>query len=57
VHLSISDGPVVNLALKLQGTPATKADPLVTKTLSDGNLAEPAPVVLAGGQMEMGRAH
>jgi parallel beta-helix repeat protein len=57
VHLSISDGPVVSLALKLQGTPATRADPVVTKTLSDGNLAEPAPVVLAGGQMEMGRAH
>src|SRR6185437_11501668 len=42
VHLSIADGPVVNLGLKLQGTPATKANPVVTKTLSDGSLAEPA---------------
>jgi hypothetical protein len=41
----------------MQGTPATKADPVMTKTLSDGDLAEPAPVVLAGGQMETGRAH
>ena len=57
VRLSIADGPVVNLALKMQGTPATKSNPVVTKTLSDGNLAEPAPVVLAGGQAELGSGH
>lgn len=57
VHLAIADGPVVNLDLKLQGTPASQAKPVMTKTLSDGSLAEPTPVVLAGGQMEMGTKH
>lgn len=56
-QLAIADGPVVNLDLKVQGTPATQAKPVVTKALSAGNLAEPAPVVLAAGQMEMGIRH
>jgi hypothetical protein len=47
VHLAITDGPVANLQLKMQGTPATSAKPVVTKTLNDGTIAEPKPVKLA----------
>jgi parallel beta-helix repeat protein len=47
IKLSITDGPVANLNLKMQGTPYTKAQPSVSKTLDDGKLAEPAPVVIA----------
>lgn len=47
VKLSITDGPVANLRLKLQGTPYTKADPEVTKTLDNGKVAEPKPVMIA----------
>lgn len=57
VRLAIADGPVVNLDLKVQGTPALQAKPVTSKTLSAGELAEPAPVVLAAGQMEMGIRH
>ncbi len=47
IRLSITDGPVVNLDLKVQGAPATAAHPIVTKTLVGGRIAEPKPVVLA----------
>jgi parallel beta-helix repeat protein len=47
VHLAITDGPVVNLQLRIQGTPATQAKPVMTKTLNDGTIAEPKPVKLA----------
>ena len=57
VHLSISDGPVVNLDLKVQGTPATKAKPVVTNTLSDQTITEPGPVILTAAQISAGRQH
>jgi parallel beta-helix repeat protein len=57
VHLSIADGPVVNLGLIVQGTPAAQAKPVVTKTLSDGPIAEPWPVVLAAAQTQAGTKH
>jgi parallel beta-helix repeat protein len=47
IKLSITDGPIANLNLKMQGTPYTKAQPSVSKTLDDGKLPEPAPVVIA----------
>jgi len=47
VHLSITDGPVANLNLKVQGTPYDKGQPSVTPTLDEGAIAEPGPVVLA----------
>jgi parallel beta-helix repeat protein len=47
VHLSIADGPVANLNLKVQGTPYDKAQPAVTPTLDEGAIVEPGPVVIA----------
>ena len=48
LRLSLKDGPVVNLNLKLQGTPVTSADPSVTPSLGgDVFLAPPPEVVLA----------
>ncbi len=47
VHLSIADGPVANLNLKVQGTPYSQGNPVVTKTLDQGAIAEPKPVVIA----------
>jgi hypothetical protein len=55
--LSITDGPVVNLDLKVQGTPATKAKPVVTNTLSDQTITEPGPVILTAAQISAGRQH
>ncbi len=48
--LSIGDGPVVNLNLKIHGAPLTDAKPEVTPTLDGGAIAEPAPIVLPAGQ-------
>jgi len=50
VRLSISDGPVANMNLKVQGTPYSKAQPEVTKTLDAGKIEEPKPVVIAQAQ-------
>lgn len=47
VRLSITDGPVANLNLKVQGTPYSAAKPEVTKTLDQGKITEPKPVVIA----------
>ncbi len=49
-QLSITEGPVVNLRLKVQGTPATQAWPEVVPTLDRGALPEPPAVVLPVGQ-------
>jgi hypothetical protein len=47
VRLSLLDGPVVNLQLKLQGMPVTSANPAVTPNLgSDVSLGAPPPVEL-----------
>ncbi len=51
VRLSLKDGPVVNLDLKLQGTPVTSANPKVSPTYGDARIAEPVPVVLPAAQM------
>jgi hypothetical protein len=47
VHLSIADGPVANLNLRVQGTPYSAGQPAVTPTLNEGAIAEPKPVVIA----------
>lgn len=47
VHLSIADGPVANLNLKVQGTPYSAGKPAVTPTLNEGSIVEPKPVVIA----------
>lgn len=52
VRLLVSDGPVVNLNLKDQGTPVTSANPSVATALGEGPLTEPAPVVLPAGMYE-----
>jgi len=46
VRLSLKDGPVVNLNLKVQGTPVTSAQPSVSPQLVDGEMTQPAPVKL-----------
>jgi len=51
ITLAIADGPVVNLDLKVQGTPPTKANPQMGKTLVTGTIAEPAPIVLPPDQV------
>jgi len=52
VRLLVSDGPVVNLNLKDQGTPVTSANPSVATALGDAPLVEPKPVVLPAGMIE-----
>lgn len=51
VRLAVSDGPVVNLNLKMQGAPVTQAEPAVVPTLDGGPLTAPAPVVLPAAQL------
>jgi len=51
IKLDIEDGPVVNLDLKMQGTPPSKANPQMGKTLVTGKIAEPAPIVLPADQL------
>jgi parallel beta-helix repeat protein len=51
VRLAISDGPVLDLNLKTQGTPVTSANPSVTPTLVNATLTEPAGVTLPAAQM------
>jgi parallel beta-helix repeat protein len=51
IKLDIEDGPVVNLDLKLQGTPPSKANPQMGKTLVTGKIAEPAAIVLPADQL------
>ncbi|HWA31355.1 MAG TPA: parallel beta-helix domain-containing protein, partial [Rhizomicrobium sp.] len=51
INLAIDDGPVVDLDLKMQGTPVTKADPQMSKTLNNAAIAEPAPIVLPPEQL------
>ena len=47
IRLNLLDGPVVNLQLKLQGTPVTSANPTVTPSLgAELALAPPPPVAL-----------
>ena len=49
VRLSLLDGPVVNLQLRLQGTPVTSANPAVTPSLgAELKLPAPPPVELPG---------
>jgi parallel beta-helix repeat protein len=50
VKLSITDGPVANLNLKVQGAPNAQANPVVTATLSDGPIASPPAVALASSR-------
>jgi hypothetical protein len=50
VKLSITDGPVANLNLKVQGAPNAQANPVVTATLSDGPIAAPPAVALASSR-------
>lgn len=52
VNLDIKDGPVVNLNLKLQGTPITQAQPTMTKTLS-GTPTSAVPVTLPAAQLSL----
>jgi parallel beta-helix repeat protein len=49
-RLAVSEGPVANLRLKLQGTPATQANPEVTATLGVAVIAEPAAIRLPADQ-------
>jgi hypothetical protein len=51
-NFAISDGPVANMNLKVQGTPITQSKPEVTPTFGAGPIAEPPPVVLPAGQGE-----
>ena len=50
VRLSLADGPVANLNLKLQGTPRSEARPDITPTLTPSPMDPPAPVVLPAAQ-------
>lgn len=46
----VNDAPLLNLGLKVQGTPATAAKPQVARNLMMATLAEPAKVVLPAAQ-------
>lgn len=50
VRIIARDGPVLNLNLKDQGAHLSDAQPAVTATLGEGDLPQPAPVLLAGGR-------
>ncbi len=50
VKLSVTDGPVANLNLMVQGAPNSNAKPVVTATLNDGPLAAPPAVALAASR-------
>lgn len=50
VKLDVKDGPVVNLNLKMQGTPVTQAAPTVVPQIVDGPIAPVIPVVLPAVQ-------
>lgn len=56
IHMKITDGPVANLNLKVQGTPVSKAKPSVTPTLRTGEIATPPPVVLPPAQQALERS-
>lgn len=53
VKLSITDGPVANLGLKVQGAPASGARPAVTATLDMGPIPLPPPVSLPAAQGQL----
>ena len=52
VRLSLKDGPVVNLNLKIQGTPVTSAQPSVSQQWVDGEITAPEPVKLPPGMFD-----
>jgi len=56
VKLAITDGPVANLNLKLQGTPITQAQPAVVPAINDGPLVPPMPVLLPAAQLSLASA-
>jgi len=53
VNLAISDGPVLNLNLKDQGTPTEKANPTVSPDIKGAAIAAPDPVVLPASQLSL----
>ena len=52
-RLSISDGPVTNVNLKMQGAPVSDARPTVSATLETATLIAPAPVELPEAQRRL----
>ena len=52
----VNDGPLLNLNLGMQGTPATAARPEVTAMLAQATLPEPAAVVLPAAQEARAKA-
>ena len=50
VRLAVADGPVLNLNLKVQGTPVSAANPSVSGTLMNATLTEPPGVTLPAAQ-------
>jgi parallel beta-helix repeat protein len=56
VRLAVADGPVVNLNLKMQGTPVNQAQPAVVPTLEGGVMTPPVPVVLPAAQLALAAA-
>ncbi|MEO8927554.1 MAG: parallel beta-helix domain-containing protein [Caulobacteraceae bacterium] len=53
VRLAIADGPIVNLDLKMQGTPVDQAVPTVVPSLDGGAMTAPAPVILPAAQLAL----
>jgi parallel beta-helix repeat protein len=51
--MAISDGPVLNLNLKVQGTSTDKAQPTKSGSLNNGAVAAPPHVVLPAEQMAL----
>ena len=50
VNLVLDDGPVMNLNLKVQGTPTSQAQPTIAAKVLGASMAQPAPVDLPAAQ-------